>query len=316
MKKSKLLLPIYLIISLVIVIAAVVVSLTAGINLGMDFAGGKQIEIKLDQNTNTSGYAEKINAALKDYGLVVDTSFKEDKYAETYYVVKINHQEAMTAETKDNIREAIADKLEISIDNIGAVTEISGNVTEQTLINISLAIAAIFAIMFIASWIRYGIMNGLASLFNALHTMIISFALILISRLELNIPTCVGILVVNMLSIILYTLSLEKVRETSLLKQNKDLTNREIYKDANKKTFSSFVIVSAALFVFAVASFLSPVAAIQLFSLALVEGLLVCFYSYSLVSFELGSYLADVKSIRDKQRLSKNVETKAQSKKK
>ena len=39
MKKSKLLLPIYLTIALVFLITAVVVSLTAGVNLGVDFVG-------------------------------------------------------------------------------------------------------------------------------------------------------------------------------------------------------------------------------------------------------------------------------------
>ena len=155
MKKSKLLLPIYLIVSLVIIIAAVIVSLTAGINLGIDFAGGKQIEIKLDETTNTSGYPEKINAALKDYNLVIDSSFQEDKYTDTYYVVKINHQKAMTDETKNDIRAAIANKLGINTENVGEVVEISGNVTEQTLINISIAIVAIFVLVFVACWIRY-----------------------------------------------------------------------------------------------------------------------------------------------------------------
>ena len=306
MKKSKLLLPIYLIVSLVIIIAAVIVSLTAGINLGIDFAGGKQIEIKLDETTNTSGYPEKINAALKDYNLVIDSSFQEDKYTDTYYVVKINHQKAMTDETKNDIRSAIANKLGINTENVGEVVEISGNITEQTLINISIAIVAIFVLVFVACWIRYGVMNGLASLFNSLLTMILSFALVLITRLELNIPTCIGILITSVLSLAMFTVVLEKVRELSLSKQNKDMTNEEIYNVSTKKTISSTIIVGIMLIVFGIACFFSPVTHIQLFSIAIFECLIVAVFSYMFVSSKLGAYLADIKSIRDKQKLSKN----------
>ena len=314
MKKTKILLPVYLILSLVLIISAVIISLTAGINLGIDFAGGKQIEIKLAEDANTNSYAEKINAGLKDYNMVIDSSFTEDKYTDSYYVVKINYQESISDENETKIREAIAEKLNIDIENVSEIMNISGNVTEKTLLNISIAIAVIFVIIFVAGWLRFGIMNGLSMLFTALHTMIISFALILITRLELNIPTCIAILITNILSVVIYSLILDSVREMSLLKQNKDMSNREIYTVSSKKTLSTVIILCSVLVIFALASLFSPITSIQLFSLALVECALVAVYSANFVGVELGMYLADIKSIREKQKLSKNVTTQQKTK--
>ena len=140
MKKNKLLLPIYLALSLVLIICAVVMSLTVGVNLGVDFNGGKQVEIKLENGENTSKYESKINSVLDKYSYTVDSYITEDKATDTYYVFKINETD-ISDETATKIREDLAQKLEINIDNISNVMSISGNVTQKTIITLSIATA-------------------------------------------------------------------------------------------------------------------------------------------------------------------------------
>ena len=57
MNKKKSFLGIYLIVSLVLIVAAVIVSLTAGINLGTDIGGGTQFEVKIEGNVVNLGNA-------------------------------------------------------------------------------------------------------------------------------------------------------------------------------------------------------------------------------------------------------------------
>lgn len=306
--KKKLLLPIYLGLSLILIITAVVMSLTLGVNLGVDFNGGKQVEIKLEENANTDSYDKTINEVLKNYNLSIDSSVTQDKYTDTYYVFKINTNE-ISAENANKIRSEIAAKLNLQVENVSEIMPISGNVTEKTLITISIAVGCIFLVFFFISWIRYGIMNGLATLFTALHSMIISFALVLITRLQINIPTVIAVLVSCLFTLIIYTFILESVRDNKV-KHNNELTDAQMFKIANKKALPTTIIIASALLVFAIASFFNPMSYIKLFAFALIECIAVSVYSANCVGFELGSSLSTIKTEIDKQKLSKNVEPK------
>ena len=306
--KKKLLLPIYLILSLVLIVCAVVMSLTRGINLGVDFNGGKLIEIKLEENANTAGYEKSINEVLKKYNLSIDSATTQDRYTDSYYQFKINTKE-ISNEHKASIKNEIATKLNIDAENISDVMNISGNVTQRTLINISIAVVCVFIVFMIAGIFRYGIMGGLSILFTALHTMIINFALILITGLQINIPTIVSIVITSIFSLVIFALILEKVREGKN-KHHNEKTDKELFADANKKSLTSTIIIASALVVFAIVSLFSSLAYIRLFALALIVCTMVAVYSANLISVELASLLYTIKTDVDKQKLSKNVETK------
>lgn len=312
MKKTKILLPIYLILSLIIIISTVVVSLTAGINLGIDFVGGKQIEVQVPEGTNASSYENKIEDVLNEFDLSINTSFEEDKYTDTYFIVKINTQE-MTAEEKTAIREAIIQKLELPAEYVSEVFDISGSATQKTVISVAFAILGILVVMFIAGWIRYGIMNGLSILFAGLHNLILSLAVILLTRVELTISSCVAVFVASIMSMFIFCYIQEKAREGMLSRQNKELSNREIFMGAIKSSLVVICIISAMLFIFSISSLFIAANFIKLFGVALLECIIVALYSV-LISTELASYLSDVQSIRDKQKLSKNVTTKKKTK--
>lgn len=304
MKKSKILLPIYLILSLVIIVSAVVVSLTAGINLGIDFVGGKQIEIQIPEGSNSNEYRETVSDVLVEYGLSVDTSFEEDKFTNTYYVVKINTQE-LSAEDAEAIRTSLAEKLNLPAENISEVLSISGSVTQQTILYVSIAVLGIFAFLFVAGWLRFGVMNGLAILFGAIHNMIVSFAVILLSRIQLSISACVSVFVLSVVFAGMFALVLEHSREAMLSKAHKDETTHQIYQNSFKKVLLPALIILGATVVFALSSLFVATNTIKLFAVSAIICALVAFYSLH-VSSLMGGYLAEIKRVRDKQKLSKN----------
>lgn len=310
--KKKILLPIYLAVSLILIITAVVMSLTLGVNLGIDFNGGKQVEIKLEENTNTDNYDKAINEVLKNYGLSIDSTLTQDKYTDTYYVFKINTNE-ISNENATKIRTDIATKLNISEENVSEIISISGNVTVKTLVTISIAAGCVFILFFFISWIRYGIMNGLTTLFVSLHSMILSFALILITRLQINIPTVIAVLVSTLFTLAILAIILENVRENKV-KHTNELTYKEMFAIANKKSIPSMVIFTSAIVIFAIASLFNPAIYIKLFALALIECVVVSIYSANFVGYELGAILSTVSAEKVKQKLSKNVEPKSTKK--
>ena len=301
--KKKILLPIYLVLSLIIIVSAVVVSLTAGINLGIDFVGGKQIEIQIPENANINDYSTKISDVLDDYELKINTSFVEDKYTNTYYVVKINTQE-LSAEEKLEIREKIANTLSVEISNVSEVFDISGNVKQKTVISIGVGVIVAFVALFIAGWLRYGIMEGLGIMFGAIHNMIISFACLVLTRIELSISTCASIAILSICFVGLFVLVLERARETLISKTNNTLEVMNVYSNALKSNIFIPVVLLAIL-LFSVATLFVNSNAIVLFALSAIVCVVVAFYSL-LVTTALTGYLSEAKAIRDRENLSKN----------
>ena len=303
MKKSKILLPIMLIVSLVIVVSSVIVSLTAGINLGIDFVGGKQIEIQVPENSSTTNYRKDIADVLGDYGLSIDSSYDEDKFTESYYVVKINTRE-VSSENAEAIREAIATKLSLPLENVSDVMSISGSVTQKTILVVGFAILGILLSIFAICWIRYGVMEALAILFGSLHNMIISFALIFLTRVPLTVSSCTGIFVLSVAFTALFAMILERARESLQSKTNTS-SAREVYADSFKKSIVMTIIVLASALVFGIAGLFVEANVIGLFALSVIISTIVAGYSI-FVTTNLCGYLAEAKIARDKQKLSKN----------
>ena len=308
MKKSKLLLPICLIVALVILITAVIVSLTAGINLGVDFVGGKQIEIQMDNADEFATYNNAVKSTLSAHGLAVDSSFTEGKYTHTYYVAKIRTGEISDEEAL-SIRTEIASSLTIDADNVSELLDISGNVKQKTVINVSIAIAAAIIIMFVVAWIRYGIMNGLALLFHALVSLILSFAMIFITRVQLNVSSCCGILVSVVAGLVLFTAIIEKVREATKSSLNKNVTSREMYVAALKDTIFATAIIFGGITLFSLFMLFISASYIVFFALSTVISALATVFALVL-STELAAKLYDISIEQTKQKLSKNNNSK------
>ena len=312
--KKKLLLPIYLGLSVVLIIAAVVMSLTVGVNLGVDFNGGTKFEIKLADDVNTKSYESKINSVLDDYGYVIDSYLSEDRYDDEFYTFKIN-QKSIAVEKQAEIRTKIAEKLSIDVSNISEAKEISGNVTQKNLISISIAVACVFLVFVFVGWARYGIMEGLSLMFVGLHNAIISFAILIITTLQINIPTIVAVLACTLVSLGIFAYILERNRELKNSSQGKEMTDYEIYSLSSKKSFANVVIFAIAAVVFAISCVFSSMHFIRLFAISLVACTLVAVYSSNAIGVELGAMLSNIATTSEKQSLSKNVETKKSTKK-
>ncbi len=303
MKKSKLLLPVVLIVSLAIIISAVIVSLTAGINIGIDFVGGKQIEILLPTGSSTENYKNAVSEVLSEYDLSIDTSYTEDKFTESYYVVKINTRE-ISNENALEIQEKIADKLSLPLESVSEVTTISGSVTQKTVLGVGFAILGLLVALFVAGWIRHGAIEGLTIIFGTLHTMIMSFAVLLVTRLQLTVSTVSAMFVLSVVFAGLYAAILERARETLNAKTN-SLTANEAYTGAFNKLLVVILTVLVPVIILGVSSIFVASNMILMFAISSILFAIVTFYSL-FVTTKLAGYLANVKITKQRHSLSKN----------
>ena len=159
MKKRIPLLGLYLIISFVLIITAVVVSLTAGINLGSDIAGGTQFEVTINSPAASDKQITTIEKILKDNGERAEKIFVEDKDVDTKIVVRIADKKI---EKQNDIKEAIVSELVLNQDDVSSFSIFNGTVTKKAVLWTSIAIVCLLLVVFIAGWLRYKIVAGLS----------------------------------------------------------------------------------------------------------------------------------------------------------
>lgn len=302
MKKKKSLLLITLIVSFVLIVSAVIVSLTAGIKLGTDVAGGYQIEVAYQDQENIDAKVEKVKAVLTNNGVNVETVFIEDKNTDTVIVVR-------TA-TKNIDKEAIVEKLvqELSVDesNIYGPVELSGTITKKAVLWTSITLVCLLIALFVACWIRYNVMSGLTMLFVVLHTLLLNIAVLILTRLPLNIATIITIVCTTILVLFAFIMLLERIKENMSQKHNEDLSIEEVVNLSERGIAIPLIFVASAVFIVSLIMLFVPVSYVTYLACALLVGLVVAAYTYCLVGVDVHKRLLEVKAVNDKARLSKN----------
>ncbi len=302
--KNKPFLALYFAFSFVVIVIATIVSLTIGLNLGTDIGGGIAFEVKIENSTSTKQQLNAIKDVLKKHNIVAEKIYLQDKQIETSFMVKINKHEVKNEQT---IRNELAEKLNIQVEDVSAFYEINGVVTKKTVIWTSVAILGLLLFVFFAGWIRYKIMAGLSLTFALLHNLLFTFAVLTLVRLPINIVSIVIALCTTLVTLVAMVLALERLRENMKLKHNSDLTINELVNISKKSTLMPLVVFASVAGLLSLIFVCVPVAFVQLSAVTLLLSTIIAGYSYYLIGMDLHENLLEIKKSRDKARLSKNV---------
>jgi len=303
MKNKKSFLGLYLIISFVVIIAAVIVSLTAGINLGTDIGGGTQLEITIDDSSASKKQINSVKNIIQDYGYRVDKIFVEDKFTDTIIVVRIADK---NVEAKSEIRNAISSKLDINADNISKFETFNGSLTNKSILWIGIAIVCLLLAIFVAAWIRYKLVAGLSLVFAILHALMLSVSLFVLTRLPITKVSLIEIVCGIILLLFAFVFALEKIKENVSLKHNNELSTIELVEISKKSTIKPLAFFAIAITVVCLVFVCVPVAFVQLAACGLIVSLVSAIYSYYFIGMDFHEKLLDLKVQADKAKLSKN----------
>jgi len=292
-----------LIISFVLIVSAVVVSLTAGIKLGSDIGGGTQFEITIAGNVTSKEVINDVKSILKDNGEVAETVFVEDKYTETVIVVRIADKKI---EKQAEIKNAIVEVLKVDQTDVSAFKTFNGMVTKKAVIYTSITVVCLLLAAFVAGWIRYGLVAGLTVMFAILHSLMLAVSLFVVTRLPITKIAVTMILVAVVLLVLGLVLFLEKVRENSKLKHNQALTVSELVNISKNSIIKPLAFVELSALIIALTLVCVPVRMVTLSACAMIVCLFTCAYSFYFIAVPVHEKLLDLKVGADKLRLSKN----------
>lgn len=279
-------------VSAAIMVVALVMSLCGfGINYGIDFAGGLNIQYNMGEAFQQAD----VEAALKNQGI---NEYAVSISGENGNVVQIRvptlSDEAEIQNLQNGLEEELSAKY-ASMDTETATASYVGPIAGKVLVRnaiLSVVLAAALMLVYIA--VRFDLSSGLAAVIGLLHDVLImlSFMVILRSFVQMN-----SSFIAAMLTIVGYSINntiviFDRIRENK--KKMADADRDVIASTSVKECLGRTVNTTLTTLVTIVALYVLGVDAIREFSLPIIVGILSGVYSANMINGYVWSALEGV----------------------
>ena len=272
-------------ISIVIMLVAVVMSLTGhGINYGIDFAGGLNLQYDMGSTYDKADVEE----ALKAQGIeefVVSTVGSEGTAVQIRVPTLSDEDEVQNLQ--NGLETTLLEKYP-NMDTDNATASYVGPVAGATLVRnaiFSVLIAAVLMLIYIA--FRFDLFSGIAAVAGLLHDVLImiSFMVILRNVIQMN-----SSFIAAMLTIVGYSIN------------NTIVIRSEIVELSVKESLGRTINTTLTTLVTIVTLYILGVASIREFSLPIIIGILAGAYSANLINGYVWAALEDARLARKSQK--------------
>ena len=285
-----------LVVPAVLVVAALVVGIVFGFNKSIDFGGGVMVSVVADNNdltvaTEYNQFVGEVNEVLAE-NKVGGAVYLLEKDSTTYkdvLVVKIayNGTEEQTKALADGLKSGLIEKFyaqtsesEIELRNLVVASEFGPSVDSYTVLASVLATLVTVLLICIYALLRSGLDTAVLALLSAVASNVLTFALLMLTRVPLTAPTVSLIPLVAIASALVTFMFAHKAKQNAksdeyARKQNYVLANNTVKSGLYNTVFvaASAIVVAAA---FALVNVCSPV---LWFGLALVAGTIAVVYA-------------------------------------
>ncbi|MGE4350180.1 MAG: protein translocase subunit SecF [Candidatus Berkiella sp.] len=261
-------------ITAVISISVFVISVTLlfmkGLNFGLDFTGGTQLELRYDKPVDVDSVNEQLAAAgfsstkVTQYGSVNDI------------LLKIANKEDMT---EDELGHKVLDALRANHENVELLriefvgAEVGAQLAEQGALAV---LVALFATMIYIA-MRFEYRFGISAAIALLHDPILILGIFAYYQIEFDLATLAGILAAIGYSLNDTIVVFDRVREN--FRKVRKSSAVEIMNISINQTLSRTIMTSATTLLVVVALFLFGGDSLHGFSTALLIGILIGTYS-------------------------------------
>ncbi len=249
-------------VSLLLVLGSVLLLFTKGLNLGLDFTGGKVVEVRFENPPDIG----KLRKALKERGL---ESFLVQETKEGTYIIKVRQGENFSA-----VKKAISElgKYELIREElIGSV--ISEELRQKAIMAILTALGGI--LLYLA--FRFKPLWGVGALVALIHDVLIVLGAYSLTYREVNLEVVSALLIVAGYSVADSVVIFDRIREN--LKIRKTLPLEEIMDISINQTLSRTIMTSLTTFATALTLFILGGYALSNIMFAFVVGVVVGTFS-------------------------------------
>ncbi len=256
--------------SAILSILSVVLFLTAGLNFGIDFAGGTLFEVRSKQGqadlASLRGLGDKMSL-----GEVEVQAFGGGNDA----TLRIRLQpggDAAQQVAVQRVREVIEKDYEIRrVEVVGP--RVSGELVQSGTLGVVLSVLAVLTYL----WFRYEWPLAVAAVIATMHDLLLTVGFFAITQLEFNITSIAAILTIVGLSLNETVVVLDRIRE--IMRKYKRISMAEIIDLSINAVLSRTIMTSTTTLLALLALVFFGGHVIRSFSLAMMWGVLVSMYS-------------------------------------
>lgn len=180
-EKSK----IWLSISLIILVVGLGFGIFKGLNLGIDFKGGTQVSIQLNENINK----EEVDEIVKEIAPDANTTISSD------YEYEIKSVD-LDSEKLSSIMSKLKEDYSLDDSALKSQEEIGASIGKELTRNSLLAILAASAVMLVYVAIRFEFTFGVAAILATLHDVLITVSVYAVFGIPVNTPFIAAILTI------------------------------------------------------------------------------------------------------------------------
>lgn len=270
-----------LIISAVIMVLALILTLCGkGINYGIDFAGGLNLQL----NMGTAFEQKDVEEALNSIGVkefTVSTSGEDGSLLQVR-VPKLDSEDEIQ-KLQSSLMESLSDKYP-AMDTTTATASYVGPVAGKTLVKnaiLSVILASVLMLIYIA--LRFDFASGVAAVFGLLHDVLImlSFMVLLRNVIQMNSSFIAAMLTIVGYSINNTIIIFDRIREN---KKNAGEELEDVVKVSVKQCLGRTLITTLTTLATIVTLYIMGVDSIREFSLPIIIGILSGVYSANLIN--------------------------------
>ncbi|MFW2487680.1 protein translocase subunit SecF [Clostridium chromiireducens] len=273
MEKTKL----WFSISLIIIVIGMGFLMVRGLNFGIDFKGGTEVVIQLNENIKK----EDADAIVKTYSpdAVTNTS-DNNKYEIKSADLDSDKLASIIKDLKNKYQ--LDDKALVSQDEIGST------VGEELTKNSITALLAAFGVMLVYIAIRFEFKFGVAAIAATIHDILVTLSVYSIFYIPVNTPFVAAMLTIVGYSMCDTIVIFDRIREnTKIMRRAKSI---EIADVSLTETIKRSIYTSAATVVTIIAmNFLVP--SVQAFTIPLIVGIISGAYSSICIASPIWVYL-------------------------
>jgi preprotein translocase subunit SecF len=295
----------FFILSLVLIAIGLAAMLINGIKLDIQFQGGTQIMIQMNDNDFDLNKASKIAEDIS--GKIVSAKKLMTRIADSadkasFLMLQIGTKESLNNAMVAEIINTIRTEFNVNKDNTYETQNIDPLIGAELLRNGILAMLVSSALIILYMWVRFSILGGLSAAVFALialvHDFLIMFGMYTVFRIPLNDSFIAAVLTILGYSLNDTIIIYDRIREnTKLFRKNdiEELVNRSVMQTMSRSINTVLTTVLAIVCVYILAA-INHISSLTYFAFPLIVGLISGAYSSIFIAAPL--YMMYQKAIK------------------